>query len=99
MSDTVISVEGLGKKYRIRHQKTERYTALRDVIARKVRGKAENSDGADVAMGDGTMVGDCRDGGAVAACGGGQIGTREWEIPVMAPASTKMPMTRKETYL
>jgi len=35
MSDTVISVENLGKKYRIRHQQRERYTALRDVIAHK----------------------------------------------------------------
>ena len=35
MSDTVISVENLGKKYRIHHQQRERYTALRDVIANK----------------------------------------------------------------
>lgn len=34
MSDTIITVENLGKKYRIRHER-ERYTALRDVIARK----------------------------------------------------------------
>lgn len=33
MSDTVIRVENLGKKYIIGHQKQERYTALRDVIA------------------------------------------------------------------
>lgn len=33
MSDTVIRVENLGKKYIIGHQKGERYTALRDVIA------------------------------------------------------------------
>jgi lipopolysaccharide transport system ATP-binding protein len=33
MSDTVIRVENLGKKYIISHQKQERYTALRDVIA------------------------------------------------------------------
>lgn len=33
MSDTVIRVENLGKKYVIGHQKQERYTALRDVIA------------------------------------------------------------------
>jgi lipopolysaccharide transport system ATP-binding protein len=32
MSDTVIRVENLGKKYIIGHQKQERYTALRDVI-------------------------------------------------------------------
>jgi len=34
-ADVVIRVEGLGKKYRIRHQQRERYTALRDVIASK----------------------------------------------------------------
>ncbi|HEY9606500.1 MAG TPA: ABC transporter ATP-binding protein, partial [Allocoleopsis sp.] len=34
MSDTVIRVENLGKKYSIGHQKQERYTALRDVIVK-----------------------------------------------------------------
>jgi lipopolysaccharide transport system ATP-binding protein len=38
MSDSVIRVENLSKKYVIGHQKQERYTALRDVIADKVRG-------------------------------------------------------------
>lgn len=33
MSDTIIRVENLSKKYIIGHQKQERYTALRDVIA------------------------------------------------------------------
>jgi lipopolysaccharide transport system ATP-binding protein len=33
MSDMVIRVENLGKKYIIGHQKRERYTALRDVLA------------------------------------------------------------------
>ena len=45
MDDVVIRVEGLGKKYRIRHQRAERYTALRDVIADGIRGmfsKSEN---------------------------------------------------------
>jgi lipopolysaccharide transport system ATP-binding protein len=37
MSDTVIRVEGLSKKYIIGHQKQERYTALRDVVANQVR--------------------------------------------------------------
>ncbi|UAJ74524.1 ABC transporter ATP-binding protein [Synechocystis sp. PCC 7339] len=37
MSDTVIRVENLGKKYVIGHQKQERYTALRDVLADKAR--------------------------------------------------------------
>ncbi|MBK4728691.1 ATP-binding cassette domain-containing protein [Oxynema sp. CENA135] len=33
MSDPIIQVENLGKKYIIGHQKQERYTALRDIIA------------------------------------------------------------------
>jgi lipopolysaccharide transport system ATP-binding protein len=37
MSDTVIRVENLSKKYIIGHQKQERYTALRDVITNAVR--------------------------------------------------------------
>jgi lipopolysaccharide transport system ATP-binding protein len=52
MSDTVIRVENLGKKYIIGHQQQERYTALRDVLANKAKGitqlfnpkaKSENS--------------------------------------------------------
>ncbi|MBE9063612.1 ABC transporter ATP-binding protein [cf. Phormidesmis sp. LEGE 11477] len=35
MSDTVIRVEKLGKKYILKHQKAEKYTVLRDVLARK----------------------------------------------------------------
>ena len=39
MSDTVISVENLGKRYRIAHQaERQRYVALRDVIAEKAKG-------------------------------------------------------------
>ena len=38
MSEAIIKVEGIGKKYRIRHQQEERYTALRDVISNGVRG-------------------------------------------------------------
>lgn len=38
MSDVIIRVEGLGKKYRIRRERQERYTALRDVISDKMRG-------------------------------------------------------------
>ncbi|MEA5553496.1 polysaccharide ABC transporter ATP-binding protein [Anabaena cylindrica UHCC 0172] len=37
MSDTVISIENLSKKYIIGHQKQERYTALRDVIANQIK--------------------------------------------------------------
>jgi len=37
MSDVVIKVENLGKKYIIGHQKQERYTALRDVVAEGVK--------------------------------------------------------------
>ncbi|MBD1916307.1 MULTISPECIES: ABC transporter ATP-binding protein [Cyanophyceae] len=38
MSDTVIRVENLGKKYIIGHQQQERYTALRDVLANRAKG-------------------------------------------------------------
>ncbi len=37
MSDTVIQVENLGKKYIIGHQQQERYTSLRDVITNKIK--------------------------------------------------------------
>lgn len=37
MSDVVIRAEGLGKRYRIRHQQRERYTSLRDVIADRTK--------------------------------------------------------------
>jgi len=37
MSDTLIKVENLGKKYLIRHQQSERYTALRDVLTNKFK--------------------------------------------------------------
>src|SRR2546426_6199365 len=40
-SDVVIQVEGLGKKYCIRHQaERPRYTALRDVLANKTKSAA-----------------------------------------------------------
>ncbi|AFY36209.1 ABC transporter ATP-binding protein [Calothrix sp. PCC 7507] len=38
MSDTVIRVENLGKKYILGHQQQERYTALRDVITNGAKG-------------------------------------------------------------
>lgn len=37
MSDVVIKVENLSKKYILSHQSQERYTALRDVMANKAR--------------------------------------------------------------
>src|ERR1051326_6342790 len=37
MSDVAIRIDGLGKKYRIRHQQRERYVALRDVLSDRVR--------------------------------------------------------------
>ena len=36
-SDVVIRVEGLGKKYALHHEQGERYTALRDVVARQAK--------------------------------------------------------------
>jgi lipopolysaccharide transport system ATP-binding protein len=41
-SDTIITVENLGKRYRLGAQKNERYTALRDVIAEKARSLFRN---------------------------------------------------------
>lgn len=38
MSDIIIRVAGLGKKYRLSHRRQETYSVLRDVIADKVRG-------------------------------------------------------------
>ncbi|HWD58330.1 MAG TPA: polysaccharide ABC transporter ATP-binding protein [Stellaceae bacterium] len=38
MSNVAIRLDGIGKKYRIRHQPRERYVALRDVITDRVRG-------------------------------------------------------------
>lgn len=37
MSDAIITVENLGKCYRLQHQSRERYTALRDVLTNKVK--------------------------------------------------------------
>jgi len=36
-TDVMIRVEGLGKKYSIHHEQSERYTALRDVVARQAK--------------------------------------------------------------
>jgi lipopolysaccharide transport system ATP-binding protein len=43
MSDIVIKAENLGKSYIIGHEKQERYTALRDVLANKVKGIASKT--------------------------------------------------------
>ncbi|MET1046708.1 MAG: ABC transporter ATP-binding protein [Hyphomicrobium sp.] len=56
MSDTVIRVDGLSKRYVIGHQRPERYTALRDVAARTV--KAWMRAGADVIRGRQLIDGD-----------------------------------------
>ena len=37
MSDTIISVEHVSKRYRLHHQTRQRYTALRDVLAEKFK--------------------------------------------------------------
>jgi lipopolysaccharide transport system ATP-binding protein len=57
MTDVVIRAEGLGKKYLIGHQaEAERYTALRDVIARGARGLARSA--ADMLRGRPLPAGD-----------------------------------------
>ena len=42
MSDTIIQVDNLGKKYLIKHHAPERYTALRDVISKKAINMTKN---------------------------------------------------------
>jgi lipopolysaccharide transport system ATP-binding protein len=37
MSDTIITVENLGKRYRLGQKSNERYTALRDVLTDKAK--------------------------------------------------------------
>jgi lipopolysaccharide transport system ATP-binding protein len=37
MSDSIISVENLGKRYSLRHQRGERYTTFRDVVTNKAK--------------------------------------------------------------
>lgn len=49
MSSPIIRVEGLGKRYVLRHQQAEQYTALRDVIANKARGLFRPSTGVSAA--------------------------------------------------
>ncbi len=52
--DVVIRAEGLGKKYVIGHEaERERYTALRDVIARNVKRLARSGAGSRSRTGDG----------------------------------------------
>jgi lipopolysaccharide transport system ATP-binding protein len=48
MSDAMITVENLGKSYRLRHQgEKQRYTALRDVLAEKFKGIIRGFKGGD----------------------------------------------------
>lgn len=42
MSNSIIKVEGLGKRYYIGHEKQQSYTAMRDVIATNVKSVAKN---------------------------------------------------------
>lgn len=44
MTDVMIKVDGLGKKYIISHERRQGYTALRDVITNKVKGLIKKSD-------------------------------------------------------
>jgi lipopolysaccharide transport system ATP-binding protein len=59
MSDVVISAEGLGKKYVIGHETSERYTALRDVIAQQGRRLLRSA--RDMAAGRALIAGDERE--------------------------------------
>jgi lipopolysaccharide transport system ATP-binding protein len=50
MSETIIKVEDLGKKFVIGHQQPQRYTALRDIMAERVKGLLSRS--ASIMKGD-----------------------------------------------
>jgi len=57
MSDVVIRAENLGKKYLIGHEvRSERYVALRDVVARAAKGVARSA--MDVMHGNASVAGD-----------------------------------------
>jgi ABC-type polysaccharide/polyol phosphate transport system ATPase subunit len=57
MTDVVIRAEGLGKKYLLGHQtQRERYTALRDVLARSAKGLGRSA--RDIVRGRPLVVGD-----------------------------------------
>jgi lipopolysaccharide transport system ATP-binding protein len=45
MSQPIISIENLGKRYRIHHDRAEGYSTLRDAIARKVKGLFKSKSG------------------------------------------------------
>jgi lipopolysaccharide transport system ATP-binding protein len=47
MTELAIRVRGLGKRYRIRHQRAERYTTLRDVLTTSVRRLWARNDASD----------------------------------------------------
>jgi ABC-type polysaccharide/polyol phosphate transport system ATPase subunit len=55
-SDVIIRAEGLGKKYVIGHQSSERYTALRDVMAQAARNFARTT--RDMLRGQALVAGD-----------------------------------------
>jgi ABC-type polysaccharide/polyol phosphate transport system ATPase subunit len=59
MSDTVIKVEGLGKKFIIGHQSGEQYTALRDVITNNARSFFRKT--RDIFTGDVSVDGDVKE--------------------------------------
>lgn len=59
MSDVVIRAEGLGKKYVIGHESTERYTALRDVLAQQGRRLLQSA--RDMAAGRALIAGEERE--------------------------------------
>src|SRR5882762_3697751 len=63
MSEAIISVENLGKKYSLRHLRDQRYVALRDVLVEKATGLFRRSPKgrskiADRRSGDGSGIPD-----------------------------------------
>jgi len=56
MSQAIITVENLGKRYSIRHQRDQRYTALRDVISEKAKSLLRESRKRKTANGNGSQL-------------------------------------------
>lgn len=58
MAETIIKVEGLGKRYLIGHERAESYTTFRDVITNNVRGFGKNIKKLFATDGSNNIIGD-----------------------------------------
>jgi lipopolysaccharide transport system ATP-binding protein len=61
MRDAIISVENLGKRYSLRHQRDQRCVALRDVIAEKASGFFKKLKTENLKSGNGVSASESQD--------------------------------------